>query len=322
MLKLIYRGKRKYLCFILAGVILLAFVVMHHRDDSRQVIKTLAYQNIAFNFDPENRNVNPSGLWIYNMKTKKLHMVGSELTYESDCDFQDNKVLGWIDSDVVEVDIESGETTILCRGTWDDVALIPFTLKYRPGSLDFSGLTNEGELVLWEREKGEFRSLAWFDWNGWSFSYSWAGDGTMLFVPDKTGIATIDLNTLTQNHWLTLPITYPVPLEHVFSPYYRKSFEVAKDGTCVVYRNGSELRFVEVTENGDVSETVVLDQDVGAQCGFSIAPDSKTIVFTMTRDKKTLFLAYYYEVWLYDKEKLVKILNSYEDINGEVSVFW
>jgi len=306
---------------ILLSILLCVLVAAHFQGAPNSEIGNLAYPNIALNFDPEDRNVDPAGVWVHNIATGKTSTVGANLTYESDCDLQCGRVLGWVDDAVVEVDMESGETAVLCQGYYEGTPLLPFTLQYRPGGSDFSALTEGGELVLWEREQGGFHALGQFDWNGWSFSYSWSGDGNTLFVPDETGIAALDLDTLEQTHWLTLAISYPVPAGNG-APYYRKSFEVAKDKSCVVYRHDAEILFADISKDGTVGEPIVLDPDVGPQCGFAISPDGRSVAFSVTRDKNTLFVAPYYQVWLYDHGDLVNILNSQGAVNGDVRVFW
>lgn len=202
-------------------------------------------------------------------------------------------VLGRMGDTIVELDLTDDSIRELGPASYQDQPL-EFVLQ-RPGTGDYCGITKSGKLVLWNQVSEEFVLLKAMDWNGNSFGCSWSGDGKQLHIPDETGIEILDMDTLKETHWLTLPIHYPQIGEY---PNYKNAFAVSQSQNTVVYCTAEEkLILAKISGDGRDIDAVELGEFEN-DCAFAIL-DDHTVVFVCEYTRVYFFTHSYYEIKLY-----------------------
>lgn len=214
-----------------------------------------------------------SRIYEYDLATKRatLHFI-DELEW-LDADMAEKLVLGRMGDTIVELDLTDDSIRELGPASYQDQPLE--FVRQRPGTGDYCGITKSGKLVLWNQVSEEFVLLKAMDWNGNSFGCSWSGDGKQLHIPDETGIEILDMDTLKETHWLTLPIHYPKIGEY---PSYKNAFAVSQSQNTVVYCTAEEkLILAKISGDGRDIDAVELGEFEN-DCAFAIL-DDHTVVF-------------------------------------------
>lgn len=279
----------------------------------------LENQIIGLNFNPNSTEANPVGGWSYDISTEEIRNIENAPLLLGDWNFERGIILGISDGIVVETLIENGTAYELGPAQYNGSNLVPFTLKYRPQSRDYSALTENGTLVLWEQETKSFCKLIQLNWKWSSFAYSWLDDGRTLCIPDDKGIAILNIDTLEEKHWLTIPITYSDG--GALPPSYKKSFEVSGDQRVVVYCENEVMYAANVDSEGVIVETTILADHIG-KCGFAISSNGQSIVYGVVRTKNALFNPNYCEVWLYHSGEMLKLFESESAPNQGIEIYW
>ena len=305
---------------ILACIILLKKCLSSRADNKlNSDLSFLENPIVGLNFNPNSTEVNPAGGWSYDISTGEIRNIENAPLLLEDWNFEQGIILGISNGIVVETNMENGTAYELGPAQYNGSKLVSSTLKYRPQSQDYSALTENGILVLWEQDTRSFRKLIQLNWQWASFAYSWLDDGHTLCIPDDRGIAILNIDTLEEEHWLTIPITYSDG--GALPPSYQKSFEVSGDQSVVVYCENEVMYVANVNSEGVIVETTILADHIG-KCGFAISSDGQSIMYGVVRTKNTLFNPNYYEVWLYHSGEMLKIFESESVPNQGIEIYW
>lgn len=323
--------KKKVLCGIVVVLCILLVVVGVHFGRVMAHKKQLAElglrePRVGFNFDPTMKishggnAVGIEDIYIYDILSGKTQVFRKEGVRFSDCEFQNEIAIGRTDTSIVEVGLQDGAVRELGPAKYQDEELLANSIRKRPNSRDFSAVTAQGELVLWQEELGQFQKLAEIKCQERYFDCSWIHGGADICFRDEDGIAILNIDSGEQTHWLTLPITDP-PYKEQYWWANRKSFEVSDDGTVVVYCQDEALKAVWLDGDGEIEETRTLSDSSMAHWGFAISPSGREIVFTSEETKRALFDPHYYETWLYCEGETIKLFEA--DYNSKaLEVYW
>lgn len=323
--------KKKVLCCgaIALGILLLAGGIhltrgYAHRKQLAEL--GLSATRVGFNFDPTmkvSRGGNAVGIediYIYDILSGDTQTFSVEGVRISDCDFQSETAIGRTDTSVVEVSLRDGTFQELGPAKYQNEDLLANSIRKRPNSRDFSAVTAQGELVLWQEKLGQFQKLVEIKCQERYFDYSWIHGGADICVRDEDGIAILNLASGEQTHWLTLPITDP-PYKEQYWWANRKSFEVSDDGAVVVYCQDEALQAVWLNADREIKEEHTLGDSLMAHWGFAISSSGSEIVFVSEEIKRALFDPHYYETWIYREGEMIKLLEA--DYNGKaLEVYW
>lgn len=324
--------KKKVLCStaIALCIILLAAVGSHFLKEKshRRQLADLALRDplVGFNFDPakkisSGRDVLGSeDIYIYDILSGDVQAFRKEGICFGGCDFQRETAIGKSDTSVVEVSLQDGIYRELGPAKYGEAELLPNSIRKRPNSQDFSGVTAQGELVLWREELDQFEKLAEIRNQKRYFDYSWIHGGADICLRDDLGIAILNMESREQEHWLSLPITDPAYEDQAWWAD-RKSFEVSDDGTVVVYCQDNALKAVWLNDGQEIEEERTLGESVLCHWGFAISPSGDEIVFVSEEIKSTLFDPHYYEAWIYREGQTIKLFET--DYNAKaLEVYW
>lgn len=274
---------------------------------------------VAFNFPlskNETRYSDSSHIYEYGLVTKRVTPHFIEGLEWLDADMAARLVLGRMGETIVELDLTDDSIRELGPASYQDQPLE--FVRRRPGTEDYCGITENGKLVLWDQAGQAFLLLKTMDWNGFSFGCSWSGDGKRLHIPDETGIGIIDIDTLEETHWLTLPAYYPKPsVDHL---YYKNAFSVSSDQNTVVYCTvEKKLMLATVSEGGSIVKEAELGEFEG-DCAFAIL-DNDTVIFICSNIDPFLFMHSEYEIRLYHAGTLRKVKKTDWANSGSAYVF-
>lgn len=324
---LLYIRRFKWL-FVVCGsvVVLVTMLLCAHflRQPKLQRVAGLAQPVVALNFDPNDTELEPEGGWLYNIATGELQNVGRIPKRVCDFDAVRNTLLGIHEGMVAEVDIQDGVPVFMGAAEYKGSELVPHTLQYRPQSRDYSALTKDGVLVLWEQETAAYRELAQFGWYQSAFAYSWLEDGKTICVPDSDGIAVLDTDTLAQRHWLTVNISYsdggPLP------PSCKRPFAVSPRGNLLVFcgsKKTDKMMIATIEDGGKLgSKKPLTDERDDGQCWFDFSPDGKSVIYGVIKIKNALFNPNYYEIWLYREGEHIKLMEREKITNFGIGLYW
>ncbi len=277
---------------------------------------------VAFNFPlskNETRYSDSSHIYEYDLATKRVTPHFIDRLEWLDADMAARLVLGRRGDAIVELDLTNDSIRELGPASYQNQPLE--FVRRRPGTEDYCGITEGGKLVLWDQADHDFVLLKTIDWNGFSFSCSWSGDGQKCFIPDEIGIAYIDMDTLEETHWLTLPAYFPKP--SVDYLYYKNAFSVSSDQNTVVYCTEEEkLMLATVSEDGSIIKEVELGEFKG-DCAFTIL-DNDTVIFVCSKIDPFLFMHSEYEIRLYREGALRKVKKTdwANNAGSGTYVFW
>lgn len=319
--------QRRLLCVVCAAaLVLLVGCEMASGHRAEQALPQLAYPQVAFNFDP---NV-PSGegenaywdrsVYLYDIPTKEVEAFCNDDIYINDCDLQRMLALGVTDTDVVEVDLKTGEYRKLGPLQYEGEEVDIYSVQWRPNSEDYSAVTFDGQLLLWRHDAQAFEVLTHID-NGlkpteWMYyDHIWFHKGRDVCIPDPQGLSILNVETGETEHWLDLDID--------FNGGSQKSYDVLDDGSKVVYVSKREIRLIQIGEDGSQDETTLIHSDSMGEKGFAISPDGKGVVFAVCIKKDAIVTPgpQYYEVWLYQDGELIKLFEA--DTNSkDTRVYW
>lgn len=294
-------------------------VILIHNQDTK--FKDLP--PVAFNFPlskNEPRHSDSSHIYEYNLATKKVMPHFIEGLEWLDADMAARLVLGRMGDAIVKLDLMDNSVQDLGPDHYQGQPLE--FVRIRPGTEDYCGITESGKLVLWDRASQEFVLLKTMSWNGYSFGCSWSGDGKRIYIPDETGIGLIDVDTIEETHWLTLPVYYP-ELNDPGRGAYKNAFIVSPDQSTVVYCTSEKKLFLaEVNENGSIGNIVELCE-FSSDCGFEIAKNN-AVVFVCSKYEPFLFSHTVYEISLFQDGTFhrLKTTDWSNDIYSGTYVFW
>lgn len=316
-------GRLSLFCSI-AIVLAIMFLYTKTGKPKDQYITDLAHPIIALNFDPGSSEKNPQGGWLYNIATGKLQDAGDIPQKVCDFDAKRNALLGIHEGVVVETDIRDGSSSFKGAAEYGGSGFVPHTLQWLPSGEDYSALTQSGILVLWEAKANSYRELARFSWYKYAFAYSWLEDGKRVCVPDESGIAILDIETLEQCHWLTVDIPFsdggPLP------PACKRPFVVSPKGDFLVFCGSEEqdkIMICAIDETGILqSPEPLTDELYDGTCWFDFSFDGESFVYGVVKVKNALFNPQFYEVWLYHAGERHKLLESKGLITPGVGVYW
>lgn len=324
---LMFSKKFKWLYLTLCVALLLLFVflcVQYSQKSKNQYKMEITQPIIALNFDPNSSERNPTGGWIYNIATEELFNLGSIPETVCDFDITRNTLLGIHEDIVTETDIQDGILVSMGPAEYEGSSLVPHTLQYRPQSGDYSALTQSGILVLWDAETESYRELARFHWYKYAFAYSWLEDGKRICIPDSSGIAILDTDTLIQQHWLTIDIPYSNGGS--LPPVCKRPFAVSPKGDFLVFCGNEaydKIMISSIDEQGQLQASEPLTEErYDGQCWFDISPDGKSVVYGVVRIKNALFNPSYYEVWIYHAGGRSKLLESKNSTTSGIGIYW
>ncbi len=278
---------------------------------------------VAFNFPlskKETRYSDSSHIYEYNLATKRVTPHFIEWLEWLDADMAEGLVLGRMGDAIVELDLTDDSIRELGPARYQDQPLE--FVRRRPGTEDYCGITENGKLVLWNQAGQEFTLLKTMSWNGFSFGCSWLGDGKRLYIPDETGIGVIDVDTLEETHWLTLPAYYP-ELNDPGHGSYKNAFAVSPDQSTVVYCTAEKkLMLAKVSGDGRIDDVIKLCEFKN-DCGFDIA-DNNAVIFVRSKHKPFLFSHTAYEISLYQDGVFhrLKTTDWANNIYSGTYVFW
>ena len=305
-------------------IVLLYFCFLYTPKSNVQCVTELTQPIVALSFDPNSSEINPTGGWLYNIANGELLDLGD--TPEVVCDFDSERdtLLGIHEGMVTEAGVQDGSRLSKGAAEYEGSAFVSHTLQYRPQSRDYSALTKSGILVLWEEKTTAYRELARFDWYEYAFAYSWLEDGKRVCIPDQNGIGILDTDTLVQEHWLTVDITYsdggPLP------PTCKRPFVVSPKGDFVVFCGGTakdKMMISFIDGEGELqSPEPLTDARSDGRCWFDISPDGKSVIYGLAAQKNTLFNPTYYEVWLYHAGERYRLFESKESTNPGIGIYW
>lgn len=256
---------------------------------------------VAFNFPLSKKEQrrsdysDSSHIYEYNLATKRVTPHYIEGLDWLDADMAARLVLGRMGDAIVELNLTDDSIRELGPASYQDQPLE--FVRRRPGTEDYCGITENGKLVLWNQTGQKFILLKTMDWNGFSFGCSWSWDGQRLHIPDETGIGIIDIDTLEETHWLTLPIYFPTE-NHRGHGSYKNVFAVSPDQNTVVYcTTERRLLLVRISGDGRIINEIELGKFEN-DCAFSIL-NNNAIIFILTKDRPFLFAHTAYEILLY-----------------------
>lgn len=320
-----FSKRLKWLCIILTIILAIAIFAGRYPDKSKErYVPELSLSTVALNFDPNDTELEPEGGWLYNIATGKLQNAGSFPKRVCDFDAVRNTLLGIHEGMVSEVDIQDGVPIFMGAAEYEGSEFVPHTLQYRPKSGDYSALTQDGVLVLWEQETAAYRELARFDWYEYGFAYSWLEDGERVCVPDDDGISILDVETLAQYHWLTVDISYSDG--GALPPACKRPFVVAPNGGFLVFCGGEmpdKIMISSIDEDGQLqSPKPLTDERYDGRCWFDFSPDGESIVYGIVKIKNALFNPNYYEIWLCHEGEHIKLMESKRTTNLGIEVYW
>lgn len=289
------------------AICLLIIVVYNHASSPFRDLPPVAF-NFPLSKKEQRRSdySDSSHIYEYNLTTKKITPHFIEGLEWLDADMAARLVLGRMGDAIVELDLTDDSIRELGPASYQDQPLE--FVRRRPGTEDYCGITENGKLVLWDQAGQAFLLLKTMDWNGFSFGCSWSGDGKRLHIPDETGIGIIDIDTLEETHWLTLPIHYPTE-NHGGHGSYKNVFAVSPDQNTVVYC-ATERRLLLAKISGD--GRIINEMELGKfqnDCAFSIL-DNNTIIFVLTKDRPFLFAHTAYEILLYRNQTFHRIIKT------------
>lgn len=276
---------------------------------------------VAFNFPlskKETRYSDSSHIYEYNLTTKRVTPHFIEGLEWLDADMAARLVLGRMGDAIVELDLTDDSIRELGPAYYQEQPLE--FVRRRPGTEDYCGITEEGNLVLWDRTSQEFVLLKTMNWNGYSFGCSWSWDGKRLHIPDETGIGIIDMDTMEETHWLTLPVYYPKINEY---SDYKNAFSVSPDQNTVVYCTAEmKLMLAKISGDGRVIDEIELGE-FEYDCGFAIL-DDHTVVFACKYIRVYFFTHSYYEIRLYRDGTFYKLKETdwANNVCSGTYVFW
>lgn len=276
---------------------------------------------VAFNFPlskKETRYSDTSHIYEYDLATKKVTPHFIEGLEWLDADMAAGLVLGRMNDAVVELDLSDDSIRELGPDHFQGQPLE--FVRRRPDTEGYCGITENGDLVLWDQVSQEFTLLKTMRWNGYSFGCSWSWDGKQLHIPDETGIGIIDVDTLEETHWLTLSVYYPQINDH---GAYKNAFAVSPDQNSVVYCTAEgKLMLANISGDGRIFDEIELGE-FSADCAFAIL-DSDTVVFLCQDTRVYFFTHSYYEIKLYRDGTIYKLKETdwANSLGSGTYVFW
>lgn len=316
--------KRKMLVSAVGFICLFLFVVgglgaLFSKDNS----EAHDLPPVAFNFPlakEETRYSDLSHIYEYSLVTKKVTPHFVEGLEWLDTDMSAKLVLGRMGDVIVELNLTDDSIQELGPARYQDQPLE--FVRRRPGAKDYCGITRSGKMVLWDWAGQKFTLLKTMSWNAFSFGCSWSGDGKRLHIPDGTGIGIIDMDTMEETHWLTIPVYYP-ELNNPGHGSYKNAFAVSPDQSTVVYCT-EEKKMLLVKVNGSNSiDNVVELCEFNDDCGFDIA-ENNAVVFVCSKYEPFLFSHTAYEISLYQDGAFhrLKTTDWANNIYSGTYVFW
>lgn len=314
-----HKKQRLIIIALLAAFLVVCLIVVLVYNHAAAPFRDLP--PVAFNFPlskQETRYSDSSHVYEYDLTTKRVTPHYIEGLDWLDADMAAKLVLGRMGDAIVELDLTDDSIRELGPASYQSQPLE--FVRWRPGTEDYCGITKNGKLVLWRQADQEFVLLKTTDWNGHSFGCSWSWDGKRLHIPDETGIGIIDIDTLEETHWLTLPIYYP---EYHDPNYidYETAFSVSPHQNTVVYCTVEEkLMLAKISGDGHIIDEVELGE-FEFNCAFAIL-DNDTVIFVCSRLDPFLFIHPEYEIRLYHEGTLWKVKKTDWANSEGTYVFW
>lgn len=323
--------QRRLLCVVCAAALVFLAgcggqLVNLYPVASLDEIPEVQYPWVVLNFDPNvkissgTNAIEDNSVYLYHIPTRETQAICNDEVYVSDCDLQKKIAIGKTETDVVEMDLETTEYQQLGPARYEGRELVATSIRWDPDGTGYSAVTEDGLLVLWQYETGEFRPLTQIENREKYFDYVWIHDGQDICVPDMQGIALLNVETGERTHWLTLDITCPAYGSPAW-PFDRKSFDVSADGRVVVYCCGVEIRALWLDNAGTIEREETLGKSGFENLGFAIAPDGDKIIFAVEDEKSELFSPNFYRLWLYDCEKSIILAEADYNSKG-IELYW
>lgn len=295
------KTKRLTICCCIALCLVISGCNSQGRDKNvelpNELSEQISFPYIYINYNIATDNAAESQEIIeYNIVSGEERVVSSDsLPWSIAFNSEYTKIVG-INSncDIIEVDIETGDSTLIISGEKIDSLLAgPFyfnSIQYVPACDDISLLTEDGRIIRYDRDSDELEVLLFA---GKIYSFSWLGDS--IIYPDENGLIKYDSKNKTQSI-LTEPNDYK-GLSTIF--------DIAPDGSKVAYVGKSgNLRIISLDKDASIPDVMYeIENDLRGPVAFTLSPDGNAIFYAVPTRESSLFNPPYYELYVAVGEK-------------------